>query len=396
MTARITELRIAGLRTLDDVVLPLDGLTVLIGTNGSGKSSLIEGIELLRKLAEPNFFALVHEHHGGLRGLLRHGATELSLGVQLALDGAVLQYEVLLALSSDRARITTETLTRGRTGETLMRREGSNVTNPWTQLGAGPGPGELAIAAFGTTVEPIRRLRGALAGISVHLPFSATARWAASEQRLPPGMRDFNVIEPATRLDRFGSNLANAYHTLKNELGRAHWEETLDYIQLGLGMDVEDVSVTAAAGGGQVAVAVQSRLHGRIPAYSLSDGTLSYLAFVALHRLDEDRTLLAFDEPELHLHPALLMRVLAMLEASARRHPVVLATHSDRLLDGLSDPARQTAICALDEHGATRIERLDADRLGRWLEDYRGLGELRADGELGSVLLPPDPPTARP
>ena len=189
---------------------------------------------------------------------------------------------------------------------------------------------------------------------------------------------------------------SRGHRTLKNELGRAHWEETLDYIQLGLGMDVEDVSVTAAAGGGQVAIAVQSRLHGRIPAYSLSDGMLSYLAFVALHRLDESRTLLAFDEPELHLHPALLMRVLAMLDASARTHPVVLATHSDRLLDGLSDPASQAIICALDELGATRLEHLDADRLGRWLEDYRGLGELRADGELGSVLQQPAAPTSRP
>jgi predicted ATPase len=385
MTARITELRIAGLRTLADVTLPLDGLTVLIGSNGSGKSSLVEAIELLRKLSEPKFYGLLHDHHGGLHGLLRRGVNELSLSVSVALDDASrCEYSVTLALH-DHARITKESLVRLDTGETWLQRDGAAVTNVWTPLHA-PANGELALHAFGNTVEPIRELKTALAGIGVHLPFNATARWAASEQRLPPGMRDFNVIEPATGLARFGSNLANAYHTLRNDRGRAHWEETLDYVQLGLGMDVEDVSVTAAAGGGQVAIAVESRLHGRIPAYSLSDGMLSYLAFVALHRLDEGRTLLAFDEPELHLHPALLMRVLAMFGASARKHPVVLATHSDRLLDGLSDPAAQTAICALDEHGATRIDRLDADRLGRWLEDYRGLGELRADGELGSVI----------
>lgn len=387
MTARITELRIAGLRTLADVVLPLDGLTVLIGNNGSGKSSLIEGIELLRKLSEPNFYALLHEHHGGLHGLLRRGAHELTFEVRLTTPSAArFAYVVTLALVRDRARITKEALTEMGASAVLMSRDGTDVTHVWHGPAFHRDADELALHAFGDTVEPIRELKATLSRIAVHLPFNATARWAASEQRLPPGMRDFNVIGPAAGLARFGSNLANAYHTLKNDLGRAHWEETLDYIQLGLGMDVEDVSVTAAAGGGQVAIAVQSRLHGRIPAYSLSDGMLSYLAFVALHRLDEGRTLLAFDEPELHLHPALLMRVLAMLEANALEHPVVLATHSDRLLDGLSDPARQAALCALDEHGATRVERLDAHRLGRWLEDYRGLGELRADGELGSVI----------
>jgi hypothetical protein len=308
------------------------------------------------------------------------------------------EYTATVTLVRDSARITKEVLTDAGTSAVLMRRDGADVAHAWPELRStihGPQSNELVIHAFGDTVESIRQLKDELVGIAVHLPFNTTAGWAANEQRLPRNMRDFNVIEPASGLHRFGSNLANAYHTLKNDLGRAHWEETLDYIQLGLGMDVEDVSVTAAPGGGHVAIAVQSRLHGRIPAYSLSDGMLSYLAFVALHRLDEGRTLLAFDEPELHLHPALLMRVLAMLETSARKHPVVLATHSDRLLDGLSDPARQTAVCALDEHGATCIERLDADRLGRWLEDYRGLGELRADGELGSVLRHSSP-AARP
>lgn len=387
MTARITELRIAGLRTLADVTLPLDGLTVLIGNNGSGKSSLIEGIELLRKLSEPNFCSLLNDHHGGVQSLVRGGAVEITLIAKLSLeDGVPYEYTVGLRADQTWATIDYEGLTRRDTKEVLVERDRRVFKSAWTKTDIQIRGDELAIHALGRTFGPIASLTSALAGVSVHLPFSTTARWAAREQRLPPGMRDFNVIEPATGLDRFGSNLANAYHTLRNDRGRAHWEETLDYIQLGLGTDVEDVSITAAAGGGQVAIAVQSRLHGRIPAYSLSDGMLSYLAFVALHRLDEGRTLLAFDEPELHLHPGLLMRVLAMLEASARKHPVVLATHSDRLLDGLSDPAGQTAICALDEHGATRIERLDADRLGRWLEDYRGLGELRADGELGSVL----------
>jgi recombinational DNA repair ATPase RecF len=49
----ITELRIYGLRTLADVRLSLRDLTVLIGGNGSGKSSIIEACELLRKARAP-------------------------------------------------------------------------------------------------------------------------------------------------------------------------------------------------------------------------------------------------------------------------------------------------------------------------------------------------------
>lgn len=39
---RITQLRVKGLRTLADVTLPLGELTVLIGENGVGKSSVEE------------------------------------------------------------------------------------------------------------------------------------------------------------------------------------------------------------------------------------------------------------------------------------------------------------------------------------------------------------------
>ena len=43
------------------------------------------------------------------------------------------------------------------------------------------------------------------------------------------------------------------------------------------------------------------------------------LAFVALVQLDEGRTCLTFDEPESHLHPALLGRVLQLFERAVLR-----------------------------------------------------------------------------
>ncbi len=143
-----------------------------------------------------------------------------------------------------------------------------------------------------------------------------------------------------------------------------------------------------------MALSLEIQDQGRVPAFSLADGVLSYLAFVALFRLDEGRTLLAFDEPELHLHPGLLMRVLGMLEVMSDRYPVVIATHSDRLLDGLSDAAGSVVVAELDERARTRLRRLDPDALSKWIGDYRGLGELRADGELISVLA--DAPAPEP
>jgi hypothetical protein len=74
------------------------------------------------------------------------------------------------------------------------------------------------------------------------------------------------------------------------------------------------------------------------------------------------------------------------LESMAEDHPVLLATHSDRLLDALREPARSVRICEADERDrTTRVRELDETALNQWLEDYRGLGDLRSAGYLDVV-----------
>ncbi|MCU0694257.1 MAG: ATP-binding protein, partial [Polyangiaceae bacterium] len=50
---RILALRIRNVRTLREVDLPLSGMTVLVGENGTGKSSSLEACEILRRAAGP-------------------------------------------------------------------------------------------------------------------------------------------------------------------------------------------------------------------------------------------------------------------------------------------------------------------------------------------------------
>jgi len=80
------------------------------------------------------------------------------------------------------------------------------------------------------------------------------------------------------------------------------------------------------------------------------------------------------------MHPALLSRIVWMLEEAAETTPVLLATHSDRLLDSLAQPAESVVLFELDEGRATRVRRPNRERLAAWLEDYRGLGALRSEG----------------
>jgi predicted ATPase len=289
-----------------------------------------------------------------------------------------------------------ERLTEG-DGQLVFDRQGADVIVPEGEEAPRLAyPGEPLLSQYAGSRRSrlsIARIQLALASIELHLPFDIFPAWAARTIGRASAMRGSVLVQATDRLDRFGGNLANAYHTLRMEHGDEHWRTTMDYVRLGLGDRVESVNTRADAAGGSIALWLKLKDHAaQIPAAALSDGILAYLAFVALFRLPRVRSLFAFDEPDLHLHPAMLARVSGFFEAMAEDGPVLITTHSDRLLDTLRDPSATVRVCELEDPEArTQVRALDRDALAAWLEEYRGLGELRSAGYLSSVLAAEEP-----
>ena len=226
-------------------------------------------------------------------------------------------------------------------------------------------------------------LARAIFGLAFTLGLIGLAAWAARSYQIPQTIRASNTLFPADRLRLLGSNLASAWAALKNGAS-AEWDRTLAMVRLGLGDSVDNVLVTPDPGGGNVWLSLKFKgFADPFPAANLSDGQLSWLGFVALVRLNPGRTLLAMDEPELHLHPQLIggvVSLLASVDAS-----VVLATHSDRVLELLDDPAAAVRVCSLGEGGAATLATLNPDELQKWLVHFGDLGRLRAAGYLERV-----------
>jgi predicted ATPase len=400
----LSSLRIENLRSIKQLDLDLRGLNVLIGDNGSGKSSIIEACEILRRASSEAFYAELHSIHGGLFSLLRHGTTQLTLGASLGEAQEKLRYEITLAHDGQYTTIASERLELGplpghkQPLRLIQRdRQGARVYRPGGLQPIDVPSDQLALIAASGPFAPhpgLTRMRRALAAIEVHVPFEVTPPWVAASHGRKSEARGVMQLQRVERLERLGGNLPNVFSALRNEFGEAHWDETLDYIRLGLGPDVETINLRAGPAGGSHALWLKLRgREAQIPASALSDGMLGYLAFVALFRLPRpERTLLAFDEPELHLHPELLIRVLEFFERMSTQHPVLLATHADRLLDALTTPAEAVRICDLDEPPrTTRLRRLDPEQLSQWLTDYRGVGDLRSAGYLPHVTGEPEP-----
>ncbi|MGB3059655.1 MAG: AAA family ATPase [Anaerolineae bacterium] len=120
-----------------------------------------------------------------------------------------------------------------------------------------------------------------------------------------------------------------------------------------------------------------------VPATRLSDGTLRYLCLLAILCDPEPPPLIGIEEPELGLHPDILPKIADLLIEASKRTQLIVTTHSDMLVDALTEHPETIVIC--EKHaGQTVMQRLEAEQLAHWLQDYR-LGELWMRGELGGT-----------
>lgn len=120
-----------------------------------------------------------------------------------------------------------------------------------------------------------------------------------------------------------------------------------------------------------------------IPATRLSDGTLRYLCLLAILCDPNPPPLICIEEPELGLHPDIIPKVADLLRAASERTQIIVTTHSDILVDSMTDSPDAVVVCS-KQHGETTLERLNADDLSEWLEKYR-LGQLWMKGEIGGT-----------
>lgn len=116
-------------------------------------------------------------------------------------------------------------------------------------------------------------------------------------------------------------------------------------------------------------------------ARSLSDGTLRFIALATLFLQPTEHrpSLMLVDEPELGLHPYAIGLLASMIQQAAVDTQVIVSTQSPLLLDYFEPEDVLVADCV---DGATRLERLNSQRLEKWLEDY-SLGQLWEKNEIG-------------
>ena len=130
----------------------------------------------------------------------------------------------------------------------------------------------------------------------------------------------------------------------------------------------------------------ETGMTGALPASRLSDGTIRFIALLAILCHPEPPPLICIEEPEIAMHPDSLDLVVELLMEASQRTQLIVTTHSPWLIDRLSAEPDSVLVCERDRHPAdgTQFKRFTRKDLEDWLED-QPLGEVWMAGAMGGV-----------
>jgi predicted ATPase len=385
--------------------IELRPLNILIGPNGSGKSNFIEIIRLLHYLPDKDPWTVVLETGGVSEWIWKgksSGNSNPTLRASFYLEdptaghSASAPRKIGMSIGLERFgpsfRVSSESL--GTLGEEWER----NQLYSWFERNGTLGEihqrsGRSDGGPIRFDLHPDRSLLSQLSsphlqayGVGNALPelyeaaeylqkFDFHQDW---EFGTDLSARDPVAVGQQTeRLDEGGYNLAQmlAYFRDYDRLVYSRIQELMKQFY----EPFESLEVRLI--GTHLQVALQESDGFSTPAYRLSDGTLRWLALLAVLLNPTPAPLTCIDEPELGLHPDIIPTLADLLRDASKRTQLILTTHSQSLVECFSDDPEAVCVCEKVD-GATRIQRLDKERLRVWLEDY-SLGQLWASGEIG-------------
>lgn len=364
--------------------LELKPLNVLIGPNGSGKSNLIEVIGLL-KAAPMDLLSPIREG-GGAGNWIWQGESGSNLAEIETLisyqNNRLLRYTLVFRKDDQRFRVNSEQLEPAHSDDERIPYFSTDGEMAHLLSDRGLHEGRVF-----TTVKPVRisadqsifaQVKGPMFPELKHTGeqfqhMNLFREWSFG-RHTPPRLPQKADL-PNNFLMEGGQNLGLVLNRLKREPKAA--DRLLTALRQ-LYPSIVDFDVHIEGGTVQVFLREDDIT---VPATRLSDGTLRYLCLLAILCHPTPPPLVCIEEPELGLHPDILPGLAELLREASERCQLIVTTHSDVIVDALTDTPESVVICE-KQKGRTTLKRLDKDDLAHWLARYR-LGDLWTSGELG-------------
>jgi predicted ATPase len=384
---------------LDSEPVALENLNVLIGPNGVGKSNLIEAIELLH--ATPADFSGAIRVGGTpadwiWRGEKRASAARIDAKLAAFRATPELRYAIEFTESNGRLEIVDEVLEEAQQVDPKADdvrfyyrfQRGHPAINVSEVVADTTNKREYRQRKLGReTIDPQQSIFSQKRDIELYPEVTTVGRqfgavqiyreWSfgrsAALRTAQPANLPTDVLLP--QLVNLGLVLNDLEH-------RDMWTRFNELMQTFLPR-YKRISTKVSAGSVQVYLHEEG-LRAPLPATRLSDGTLRFIALLAILLNAQASPLICIEEPELGLHPDAMPLLAELLTEASHETQVIITTHSDVLVSALTEQVESVLVCDYLENGTT-LQRLEAEQLAVWLKDYR-LGDIWRSGKLGGNL----------
>lgn len=395
----IRRIAIQGYKSLRDVDLDLDPLTVVIGLNAAGKSNLLDVIGLLSRTAEGDLQSAFTGHRGeplqsftfdehGFEGLRKKEYATFRIEADIELSEATVErvnrtitearvgHDPARALVRERLlRYTLEVRLRIGSGimqvvdESLLALNRSltpkQSRSPFLSIENTPRGKKLSLRLERQS-HPFEYETG-MGKTAVSLPLYAPhhPHLAALHHELtswqtyylePEAMRRDATLRMVERLPHDGSDLAAFYNTME----QAH-PATFDAMNRALHTvlpGIERVGVSPIADTGRLRLHVVENGK-RFEASALSEGTLRILALIGITNSPVPASVIGYEEPENGVHPTRLTWIASLLEEAALGSGTqfIMNTHSPQFPALFSRDHSLTLWCH-KKQGLTSFEKI--------------------------------------
>jgi predicted ATPase len=379
----IHTLAVSGYRSLRDIIIELDKLTIITGTNGSGKSSVYRALRLLSDIAQGRVVSSL-AREGGLSSTLWAGPEKFSASMKSGdheIEGTVRNGPISLRLgfasddygyaidlglpSPSRSRFSRDPEIKSEaiwTGEVLERsnlfaeRKGpyvnmrSSISGEWRRINDGLSAIDSVMSHCADSQD----------GLELLLLRERMRNWRfydhlRVDSSAPARLPQIGTFTPILASD--GSDIGAAIQTIF-ELG-----------------DGEGLAETIADAFDGATISVNDRFEVEmyqrgllrpLNSAELSDGTLRYILLTAALLSPHPPEIMILNEPESSLHPQLLAPLGRLMTKAANKCQMIVVSHADELVDTLTGNHTSKVIKLQKELGETMISNMKIIDRPKW------------------------------
>lgn len=359
---KIQEIEISGYRSIDDLKLELNNVTVLVGANGCGKSNIYQSINLIAAAATGQFARRIAEE-GGMQSILWAGERKKNekprVGLSVSIDELKYSLEFGLIPISERLggldvfrrdpdiKLESVEIDSGRKMVTLLKRKRSSITAKNMDGRDQNYPDAVAVSE--SVLSELREPQKFPELTTLRAEFLKWRFYHDFRTDLQSPIREPQLGTLTPILSHDGRDLAATIATIRTIGDGAKLDNAIDdafpssKLKISENDGILDMSMSFPG------------VYRDLSAREFSDGTLQYLCILAALLTPRPAPFMVLNEPETSIHSDLFQSMAELIMLASKNSQILLTTHAKDLAGYLAGKKGVSVIELEKIDGATCV-----------------------------------------